>query len=61
MYFVLTKEGGKLGDEGGDEHRIPELPDHGDDGVGRPDAEPQQHIRDRHLQHTLLKNAEAEN
>jgi hypothetical protein len=45
----LTEEGGQLGDQGGDEQRVPELTDHGHQGVGGPSAEPQHHVGDSHL------------
>ncbi len=49
MAGQLTEEGGQLGDQGGDEQRVPELTDHGHQGVGGPGAEPQHHVGDSHL------------
>ena len=39
-----------MGHEGGDQHGVPKLRHHGHNGVGGPDAEPQHHVGDGHLQ-----------
>jgi hypothetical protein len=50
-----TKESWELRSEGCDEVDVPVLGDHVDHGVGCPDAEPQHHVRHRHLQQTMMK------
>ena len=45
----LTHEGWDLRDEGRDDGLVPEHGDHVHEGVGGPDANPQQHVRDGNL------------
>lgn len=45
----LSQEGRQLGDDWGQEGRAPELPDHGDGGIGRPGEQPDADVGDGHF------------